>query len=99
MKQSFVYQPAYFFLSSLFIAGVAWFCAAYVSYKQSLHYLLFPLILGGMSSPSISALIMFAKSRNKNLWKDFCQRLRFDRVKIRFIPIILLFMPWIHECV
>jgi membrane protease YdiL (CAAX protease family) len=93
MKQSFVYQPTYFFLSSLLITSVVWLIAAYVSYQQSLHYLVFPLILCGMSSPSISALIMFAKARDKSLWSDFCQRLRFNRIDIRFIPLVLLFMP------
>jgi len=93
MNRSFAYRPTCFFLTTFFITCVAWFAAAYISYQPSLHYLLFPLILGGMSSPAISAMIMFLTSRDKNVWSDFCQRLRFDRIKLRFIPLVLLFMP------
>ncbi len=90
IKQLHVYQPMLFFLSALFIGSIAWFSAAYSSYQPSLNYLLFPLILAGMSSPTIAALMMFAKSRDKDLWGDFCQKLRFDRIKIRFLPLLLL---------
>lgn len=94
MRLSLGYQPFTFFSLSLSIACVSWFIASYVSYYQpSLHNLLFPLILLGMSSPSISAFIMFAKSKNKDLWHDFWQKLRIDRIKIRFIPVITLTMP------
>ncbi len=93
MKQSFIYHPTRFFLSTLFITWTFWFFAIYVSLQQSMQYLLFPLILLGMSGPTISAFIMLAQSKSKNLWNDFLQRLRFDKIKLIFIPIVFLFMP------
>lgn len=93
MKHSFVYQPTYFFLSSFLIASAALFTATYASYHESLHYLLFPLILFGLGSPTISAFIMLAQSRDKNLWSDFWARFSFSRIKIPFIPVVLLLAP------
>ncbi|CAN5147761.1 type II CAAX endopeptidase family protein [soil metagenome] len=95
MKQTPTYQPEYFFLSTLFIASVALFIAAYASYHESYHYLLFPLILGSMASPSIVAFFMFTKARNKILWHDFFQRMRINKINVRFIPLVLFLMPCI----
>jgi len=56
-------------------------------------HLLFPLILVGMSGPSIAALTILFQANNKNLLDDFYQRLYLSRIKIHFIPIVLLCMP------
>ena len=93
LKQSMVYHPTQFFLSTMLIACTALGTAAYMSYQASLTYLLFPLILLGMSSPSLAALLMFVRSKDIQLWNDFCARLRPGKIKLRFIPVTLLLMP------
>ena len=52
-----------------------------------------PLIFVGLSAPSLGTLIMLIKSKNRALWVDFFQRLRFNRIKKKFIPIVLLLFP------
>jgi membrane protease YdiL (CAAX protease family) len=93
MLRTYKYEPLDFFLITFFISWASWFFAIYASWQPSLQYLLFPLILGGMSGPTISAFIMLIRSKNKSLWSDFFQRLSFKMVKIRFIPIALLLIP------
>lgn len=46
-----------------------------------------------MSSPTLAALFMFASSKDKRLWSDFCARLRPGKIKLRFLAITLLLMP------
>lgn len=93
MKQSVIYHPIKFFLNSFLISAVFWFFAAYLSWQQSMQYLLFPLILGGMGGPTISAFIMLAQSKNENLWHDFLRRLYINKIKIHFVPFVVLLMP------
>lgn len=93
MKPSFIYHPIQFFLSSFFISGILWLLAAYVSLQPSMQHLLFPLVLGGMSGPTISALLMFLQSKDKSIWRDFFQRFSFKKIKAHFIFITLLLMP------
>ncbi len=93
MKQSYAYQPAVFFLTSLVLASAACLAAAYVSYQPSLQHWFYPLILASLSSPTISALLLFAYANNSSLWADFCDRLRPDKIRVRQIPFLLFFMP------
>lgn len=93
MPTTSVYHPRSFFFLAYLITSVIWCIAAYISYQPALGYLLFSLIFGGMSGPTIAAIIMFTKSKNRALWSDFLQRLRFDSIKPHFIPTILLLMP------
>lgn len=95
MKHSmnFVYYPITFFLSCFVISSAFFLTAAYISMHQSMLYLLFPLILAGMSGPTISALILLTQAKDKNMWNDFVQRLSLRKIKVRFIPILLLLMP------
>lgn len=87
-------RPTSFFLGSLLITSIVQFFAAYISYyMQSLSFLIFPLILVGMSGPSIMALVLLVTTKNENLWNDFCQRLRFNKIKMYFIPLVMIFWP------
>ena len=46
-----------------------------------------------MSGPTIAAFMMFAQSKHKNEWSNFCQRIRISNVKVPYFFIVLLFMP------
>lgn len=70
-----------------------WFAAAYASYQTSLQHWVYPLILIGMSSPTFSALLMFALAKDKEQWKDFFARLRLGIVRPQFMILSLVFMP------
>ena len=96
--KAYVYKPVQFFTITFLISSVMCFAAAYISFQNSMHYLLFPLIFGSMSGPSIAACIMLVQSKNKNLWTDFYSRLRFDSMKLSFIFGILLFVPSLIVC-
>lgn len=89
----FIYQPIRFFLVTFVITYFFLIFAAYISWHNGFQYLLFPLILWGMSGPTISALLILFQSKNKNLRKDFLQRFYFGKIKLSFMPIVLLFFP------
>ena len=93
MTKTYTYEPLKFFLITFLISWIPWFFAIYASWYPSMHHLLLPLFLGGLSGPAISALIMVATSGNSEVRKDFFQRLRFDSIKRKFIPIIVLLFP------
>lgn len=88
-----LYAPVAFFLYTFIIDCLALFTAAYASYHSSWQHYLFPLILMSMSSPTISALIMFACTQSAELWSEFCKRLHPCKIRIRLLPFLLFFMP------
>ncbi len=93
MKQLYAYHPAAFFLSSLVLASIACLAAAYASYQPSLQHWLFPLIFASLSSPTISALLLFAYTNDSSLWADFRNRLRPHKIRAHQIPFLFFFMP------
>ncbi len=93
MLRTYKYEPLNFFLITFFISWIPWFIAIYASRQPSLQHLLLPLVLFGLSGPAIGTIIMLIKSRNKELWHDFFQRLRLTSIKREFIPIVLFLFP------
>lgn len=93
MQLSYKYRPARFFLISFLGTWIPWFIAAYFSYQKGMEGFQLAFLILGMLAPFIAALIMIYGSKNKELVKDFWDRLRFYRSKVRFLPIILLLMP------
>lgn len=93
MNLSYQYKPVRFFLITFLGTGTPWFIAAYFSYQKGMEGLQLPFLLLGMIGPFIAALAMIYGSRNKDLIKDFWERLGFDRIKFRFLPFILFLMP------
>jgi len=96
-NQTLNYKPINFFLLTFLFTYVTWFIAVYISYQPSLE-LLFPFILIGMAGPSIAALFMLIRTKNKNMWVDFYQRLQPSKIRITFIPFIFLFIPFMVIC-
>ena len=91
--QSLSYKPKLFFSGTLLFTYCVQLLAAYMSYHTQFIFLLFPLILIGMSGPSIMAFILLKTAKNKNLWNDFYQRLRLNNIKTYFVPLIIAFWP------
>lgn len=93
MLKTYTYKPLNFFLVTFIISWTLWCTAIYASYQPSLQYLLFPLVIGGISGPALATLIMLIKSKNKALWNDFFQRLRPASITKKFVPIVLFLFP------
>lgn len=93
VQVSYKYNPIQFFLITFLGTGISWFMAAYFSYQKGMEAFQLPFILLGMVVPFIAALIMIYGSQNKDLINDFWDRLPFYRIKLSFLPVILLLMP------
>lgn len=93
-----LYKPIQFFCITFVISSVMLLCAAYISLQNSMQYLLLPLIFAGMSGPTIATFIMLFKDKNKILWQDFYQKLRFDTIKPLYIVIVIICMPVLIVC-
>ena len=95
MQQAHTYKPIQFFFIGFLFTWISWFLAAYCSYQGKMALYGTLLIFPGLFGPSIAALIMLSRSENKELRKDFWDRLRLERIKPRFIPTLLLLVPLI----
>jgi membrane protease YdiL (CAAX protease family) len=94
METSKVYKPVRFFLITFLITWVAWFIAAWFSYQQGLQGLELLFMIPGLLAPFISVGIMISGKNNKAFRKDFWNRLSLKRINVRFLPAILLIMPF-----
>jgi uncharacterized protein len=94
METSKVYKPVRFFLITFLITWVAWFIAAWFSYQQGLQGLELLFMVPGLLAPFISVGIMISGKNNKAFRKDFWNRLSLKRINVRFLPAILLIMPF-----
>ncbi len=95
MQPSYTYKPFRFFLITFLGSWSAGFIAAYLSYQSEMERIQFLFIFLGIIIPFIAALIMIYGSKNKLLVQDFWDRLRFNRIKLSFIPVILFLMPFV----
>lgn len=93
MQLSYKYKPVRFFLITFLGSWAPGFMAAYLSYQKGMEAFQLLFILLGMFAPFTVALIMIYGSQNRDLIKDFWERLRFDKIKLSFLPVILLLMP------
>lgn len=93
MKVSHQYRPVKFFAATFLGTWIPWFIAAYLSYQDDMTMFELPFIFAGMFVPFIIALFMIYDARDKGLISDFWDRLRLQRLNLRFLPIILLIMP------
>jgi uncharacterized protein len=94
MKTEIVYKPIRFFLVTFLITWVTGFLAAYFSYQEGMEGIQFLVMMPGMFAPLISVLIMIGGRENKELRKDFWSKLSLKRIKLNYLPVILLIMPF-----
>jgi membrane protease YdiL (CAAX protease family) len=93
MKLSYKYKPVQFYLITFLGSWIPGFMAAYLSYQKGMEGVQLLLIFLGMFAPCITALSMIYGSKNADLIKDFWDRLRLYKIKVSFLPVILLLMP------
>jgi uncharacterized protein len=88
------YQPVRFFLITFLITWITGFLAAYFSYQEGMEGIQFLVMMPGMFAPLISVLIIISGRQNKGLRKDFWERLSLKKIKLGYLPAILLIMPF-----
>lgn len=94
MKEGYVYRPFRFFFITFLLTWVTWFIAAFFSYQKGMELYQILFMVPGLLAPLIAAVIMIFSSKNKELKKDFLDKLlNLKRIKLSYIPVILLLMP------
>ena len=93
METNHVYKPERFFLIVFLITWISWFIAAWFSYQQGMQGLQLLFMVPGLLAPFIAVGVMISGVKNKALRKDFWKRLSLKRIKLGYLPAILLIMP------
>ncbi|HBL98281.1 TPA: CPBP family intramembrane metalloprotease [Candidatus Dependentiae bacterium] len=93
MQPTHTYKPIHFFLITFLLTWIPWFISAYFSYQVTGTDLQFLFMGIGLFGPCVATLILLSGSNNKNLRKDFYDRLSFRKIKLRFLPTLLLLLP------
>ena len=93
METKHIYKPVRFFLITFLITWISWFIAAWFSYREGMEGLQLLFMVPGLLAPFIAVLIMIAGRENKPMRKSFWDRLSLGRIKLRYLPVILLTMP------
>lgn len=97
MGEAYVYRPFRFFLLTNVITWIAFFIVAYFSYQTGGGpggSLSAAFLLLGMLAPALTALWMIQSSKNRELKKNFLDRLlNLKLIKPWTVPAILLIMP------
>jgi len=94
MQENYAYKPFQFFVVTLLVTWVTWFAAAYFSYQPGTEVYQVLLMLPGLFAPCVVAIALIARSGNKDMKKDFWDRLlNLKRIKWSYLPLTLLLMP------
>jgi len=94
MEAGTTYKPVRFFLITFLITWISWFVAAWFSYQKGMAGLQILIMVPGLFAPFIAVLVMLGSAKNKQLWKDFWDRLSLKKINLRYLPAILLIMPF-----
>jgi len=94
MKTEYVYKPVRFFAITFLITWITWFIAAYFSYQKGMEGVQYLFMVPGLFAPFIAVLVMISGAKNKELRKDFWDRLSLKKIKLSYLPAILLLMPF-----
>lgn len=95
MNTNYQYKPFKYFFITLLVTWISLFAAAFSSHTEGLESYQIPLMLPALFAPFVIAMFMIYGSKNKELKKDFKNRL-FDLklIKLKFWAAILLIMPF-----
>ena len=94
METKSLYKPVRFFSITFLITWISWFIAAWFSYQQGMQGLELLFMMPGLLAPFIALGVMISGAKNEALRKDFWDRLSLKKIKLRFLPAILLIMPF-----
>jgi len=94
MDIKFSYKPVRYFLITFLITWITWFIAAHLSYQEGMEGLQLLFMIPGLFAPFVAALLMVGGSQNRSLRKDFWSRLSLQKIKLRYLPVIIIIMPF-----
>jgi membrane protease YdiL (CAAX protease family) len=94
MTTEAVYKPTRFFVITFLLTWICGFIAAYFSYQPGGQTLQVLFMIPGLFAPFIAALIMISGANHRALRKDFWERLSLRKIKLSYLPVILLIMPF-----
>ncbi|MBN2086460.1 MAG: CPBP family intramembrane metalloprotease [Anaerolineales bacterium] len=93
MNTKFNYKPAVFFMITFLITFTTWFAAAYFSYQPGMEGAQLLCMIPGLFAPLIAVIIMMSGAKNRELRKDFQDRLSLKLIRPKYFALILLVMP------
>jgi uncharacterized protein len=93
MKTELINKPVRFFLITILITWITGFAAAYLSYQKGMEGAAIMVMVPGMFGPLIAVIVMISGAKNKELRKDFFDRLSLKKINLGYLPAILLIMP------
>ena len=89
-----IYRPLSYFFIAFLLTFAFWFGGAYLSFQDEYRHLHMALMLPGLMTPFLVALVMTFTAKNPQLYKDFINRLTNLRlIRIKYLPAFLLLMP------
>lgn len=94
LKTESMYKPVRFFAITFLLTWVFGFIAAYFSYQKGMEALQGLCMIPGLFAPFIAAMIMVSGAKNQELRKDLWARLSLRKINLRYLPAILLIMPF-----
>jgi membrane protease YdiL (CAAX protease family) len=93
MKPQPSYQPIRFFVITFALTWIPGFISAFFSYQEGMEGVQLFFMIPGLFAPFIAALIMVSGAKNKELRKDLWDRLSLTKIRLSYLPAILLIMP------
>ena len=94
MIANYTYKPLLYFSITFLSTYSLWFAGAYVSFQEGKSTLYTLLMLPGLMAPFLISLAMIMKSRNRDIIKDYVNRLFNPRlIQPKLIPALLFIMP------
>ena len=94
MKTESVYKPIHFFAITFLLTWIFGFIAAYFSYQKGMEALQGLSMIPGLFAPFIAAMIMVSGAKNQGLRKNLWAKLSLRKINPRYLPAILLIMPF-----
>lgn len=94
MKKSVNYKPRIFFGLTFIVTYILWLVGAYFSHREGQEGIYEILMVPGLMAPFLISLIMIFGSRDRDLIKDFLNRLiNIKLIQSRILPFFILVMP------
>ncbi len=88
------YKPVRYFAVTFTASFAFWFAGAYASFHERLQGLYMVFMLPGLMAPCIVSAVMTFSSGERQMRRDFLNRLfNLRLIRLRMVPVILFLMP------
>lgn len=94
MITNYKYKTGVYFAATFIVTYALWFAGGYVSFQEGRGGLYMLLMLPGLMAPFLISLVMIFTSKNRDLKKDFVNRLiNLRLIRLKMLPAFFLIMP------